>query len=143
MRGFSLLEVLVATTIVAVGVSALAQLAGIATHTQLHANRSTMAALLGQEKIEELLAADASALAPSPSDALGHEIVGYADFIDAAGRSMGGSPAAPPGSAYSRRWSIESLPASRNGIWILQVLVIDLKSRVVSRFTAAKAAKAF
>jgi prepilin-type N-terminal cleavage/methylation domain-containing protein len=143
MRGFSLLEVLVATTIVAIAVSALAQLAGIATHTQRHASRSTMAAVLGQEKIEQLLGEDGSTLAPSPADALGHDVDGFADFIDATGHTMGGSAAAPPGSTYHRRWSIESLPVSRNGLWILQVLVIDLRSRAVTRFTAAKAAKAF
>lgn len=142
MRGFSLLEVLVATTIVAVGVSALAQLVGIATHTQRRASQSTIAAVLAQEKIEELLAEDASNMTSSPADALGHDVDGFADFVDAAGHTMGSGPIAPAGSAYRRRWSIESLPASRNGTWILQVLVVDLRSRATARFTAAKMAKA-
>jgi len=143
MRGFSLLEVLVATTIVAFGVSALAQLVGIATHAQRRATQSTLAAMLAQEKMEELLAEDGGTLAPSPPDALGHDVDGFADFIDTAARTMGGSAVDPPGSAYHRRWSIESLADSRNGTWVLQVLVIDLRSRAVTRFTAAKAAKAF
>jgi prepilin-type N-terminal cleavage/methylation domain-containing protein len=143
MRGFSLLEVLVATTIVAVGVTALAQLVGIATHTQRRATRSTLSAVLAQEKIEELLAEDAGTLVPSPADALGHDVDGFADFIDAAGHTMGRSPVAPPGSAYLRRWSIDSLPGSRNGTWVLQVLVIDLRSRAAIRFTSAKSAKVF
>src|SRR5580765_7774854 len=74
MRGFSLLEVLVATTIVAVGVSALAQLTGIATHANRHARQSTMAAVLAQKKMEELLAEEAGTLTPSPADALGHNV---------------------------------------------------------------------
>jgi prepilin-type N-terminal cleavage/methylation domain-containing protein len=143
MRGFSLLEVLVATTIVAVGVTALAQVVAIATHTQRHSRQSTAAAVLAQEKIEELLARDAGTLSPSPGDALEHDVVGFADFINAAGQPMGESPGASAGSAYHRRWSIEPLPDSRNGTWILQVLVIDLRSRGVTRFTAAKAARTF
>jgi prepilin-type N-terminal cleavage/methylation domain-containing protein len=142
-RGFSLLEVLVATTIVTVGVSALAQLTVLGAHTNLRARHATTAAVLAQDKMEELLAAEAGTLAPSPPDALGHDVDGFADFIDAAGHTMGGSPAAPPGSAYLRRWSIDSLPESRNGAWVLQVFVIDLRSRAAARFTAAKAAKAF
>ena len=143
MRGFSLLEVLVATTIVAVGVSALAQLTGIATHAQRRATQFTLGAVLAQEKMEELLAEDAGTLAPSPAGALDHDVGGFADFIDAVGRSMGGSSTVPPGSAYLRRWSIESLPSSRNGTWGLQVLVTDLRNRAVTRFTAAKPAKVF
>jgi prepilin-type N-terminal cleavage/methylation domain-containing protein len=143
MRGFSLLEVLVATTIVAVGVSALAQLVGIAAHTQRRATQSTLSAVLAQEKIEELLAEDAGTLAPSPADALGHDVDGFADFIDPAGHTLGGSPVAPQGSAYLRRWSIDALPGSRNVTWVLQVLVIDLRSRAATRLTSAKSAKAF
>ena len=92
---------------------------------------------------EELLAEDAGTLAPSPADALGHDADGFADFIDAAGHTLGGSPVAPPGSEYLRRWSIDSLPGSRNVTWVLQVLVIDLRSRAATRFTSAKSAKAF
>ena len=142
MRGFSLLEVLVATTIVAVGVSALAQLAGIATHANRHARQSTMAAVLAQKKMEELLAEEAGTLTPSPADALGHNVDGFADFIDAAGHTIGAGAVTPPGSAYLRRWSIDPLPDSRSGAWILQVLVTDLHSRSIARFTAAKMAKA-
>lgn len=142
MRGFSLLEVLVATTIVAVGVSALAQLAGIATHANRYARQSTMAAVLAQKKMEELLSEDGGTLTPSPADALGHNVDGFADFIDAAGHTIGGGPVTPPGSAYLRRWSIDPLPDSRSGAWILQVLVTDLHSRSIARFTAAKMAKA-
>ena len=142
MRGFSLLEVLVATTIVAVGVSALAQLAGIATHANRHARESTIAAVLAQEKMEELLAEEAGTLTPSPADALGHNVDGFSDFIDAAGHTIGAGTVTLPGSAYVRRWSIDPLPDSRSGAWILQVLVTDVRTRSIARFTVAKMAKA-
>lgn len=141
MRGFSLLEVLVATTIIAVGVSALAQLVGLASHANRHAWQSTMAAVLAQEKVEELLAEDAGTLTPSPADALGHNVDGFADFIDAGGHTIGGGPVTPPGCAYLRRWSIDPPPDSRSGTWILQVLVTDERGRSVARLTAAKMAK--
>lgn len=143
MRGYSLLEVLVATTIVIVGVAALAQLIAFAAHTNLQASRTTMAAILAQRKMEQLLPEAPIGQTPSPTGALGHNVEGYYDFLDQAGHLLGGGPTPPAGHAYLRRWSIDPLPDSPNNTWILQVLVTDLRSRTVARFVAAKAGKAF
>src|SRR5882672_7247946 len=110
MRGFSLLEVLVATTIVMVGVVALAQLVALAAHANLLAKQTTIAAALAQDKTEGLLTNVAGGQPSSPPDTLGHNVDGYCDFVDATGRLLGAGPAAPAGSAYLRRWSIDPLP---------------------------------
>src|ERR1043166_4220241 len=52
--GFSLLEVLVATTMMAVGLTALAQLFALSTRTNHSARTTTYAAVLAQQKMEQL-----------------------------------------------------------------------------------------
>jgi type II secretory pathway pseudopilin PulG len=124
--GFSLLEALVATSIMTVGVAALAQLAGWSLHANAQARRTSIAPVLAQQKVEELVAeAAAGGLAPSPAGTLASDVAGYCDFVDRAGRPLGAAPA--PDSAYARRWSIEPLPSSPAHTSILQVLVIDLR----------------
>ena len=142
MRGFSLLEVLVATTIVIVGVAALAQLMAFAGHANLRGKQTTIAAALAQDKIEEL-PDSAFGQDSSPPDTLDSNVEGYCDFVDAAGRLLGAGPAAPAGSAYLRRWSVDPLPDSINHTSILQVLVADLRGRTLVRFVAAKAGRVF
>jgi prepilin-type N-terminal cleavage/methylation domain-containing protein len=126
--GFSLLEALVATSIMAVGIAALAQLAGLSLYANGQARQTTVAPVLAQQKIEELVAeAAVGGLAPSPAGTLASDVAGYCDFVDRAGRPLGAGPAPPADSAYARRWSIEPLPASPAHTSILQVLVIDLR----------------
>jgi type II secretory pathway pseudopilin PulG len=141
MRGFSLLEVLVATTIVIVGVAALAQLVTLAAHANLRGKQTTIAAALAQEKLEELLPDRAFGQDSSPPGTLDSNVEGYCDFVDPAGRLLGAGPAAPAGSAYLRRWSVDPLPDSINHTSILQVLVADLRGRTLVRFVAAKAGR--
>ena len=127
-KGFSLLEALIATSIMAVGVAALAQLAGLSLYANVQARQTTVAPVLARQKIEELVAeAAVGGLAPSPAGTLASDVAGYCDFVDRAGRPLGAGPSPPAESAYARRWSIEPLPASPAHTSILQVLVIDLR----------------
>jgi type II secretory pathway pseudopilin PulG len=148
-RGFSLLEVLFATTILIVGVAGLAQLFAMSTRTNTSARATTFAAVLAQQKMEQLRSltwgfdnaglplTDTSTdttgatesptggrgLTPSPSGTLGANTDGYCDFVDGNGQSVGGGTAPPPSAVYIRRWSIEPLPTNPNNTLVLQVLV--------------------
>src|SRR5437870_3172963 len=53
-RGFSLLEVLIATTILATAVTALAQLFAVSTRANANARTTTFASVLAQQKMEQL-----------------------------------------------------------------------------------------
>src|SRR5947209_696348 len=121
-RGFSLLEVLFATTILTVAVAGLGQLFALAARANVNARTTTYATLLAQQKMEQLRsltwgfdalglplsdtstditcvperAAVGSGLTPSPaSGTLGTNVPGYCDFVDGAGISIG-TGATPP-----------------------------------------------
>jgi prepilin-type N-terminal cleavage/methylation domain-containing protein len=120
-RGFSLLEVLVAISILAVGVSAGAQLFLLAASANTRARLTTLASTLAQQKMEELLSA---APAPSPEGSLGTDIPGYYDMLDAGGRA--------PGSVFTRRWAVESLPEHPGEAFVFQVLVTSDPERATA-----------
>lgn len=107
-RGFSLLEVLIATTILTVSFAALAELCAMATRTNRSARTTTYAVILAQQKMEQLRSltwgfdaiglpltdtttdttvvperdAGGTGLSLSPADALGRNTDGYVDYLD-------------------------------------------------------------
>ena len=91
-RGFSLVEVLIATTITVVGLTGLAHLFVVASAANRAARVRTMAVMLARDKMEELLGSDS-------------DIAGGADFIGGRGEWLGDSP---PGAVFVRRWSVSS-----------------------------------
>jgi len=158
-QGFSLLEVLTATTIMAVGLTALAQMFVVSTNSNHSAKATTYAAVLAEQKMEQLRAlswtfdnlglpltdsqtnttvspeqaAGGVGLTPSPIGTLSRDTTGYCDYVDKNGVTLGGGaanpPAAPPGTTYIRRWSIEPLPTNPNNTIVLQVLVTRWRDR--------------
>lgn len=127
-EGFSLIEVLVATAVVTVGVASLAQLFVAAAHTNRLAQTTSTTLLLAEQKMEQLRGETASSA--SPSDALSVDTRGYIDYLDTTGTSLATDSLTPPaGTAYVRRWSIEPLPGSPVNTVVLQVLVIPWPSR--------------
>lgn len=154
-RGFSLVEVLFALVVLSVAVGGLAQLFTVAARTTARARETTYAAVLAQQKMEQLrglaygfdpvgrpvtdtdsdiavlpeLPGGGVGLQPSPPGALAANTIGYVDYVDARGGLLGGGGAvAPRGTAYIRRWSIEPLPSSGNTI-VIQVLVTRARPR--------------
>lgn len=156
--GFSLPETLVATVLLATAIASSAHLFVIATQSNLAAQRSTFAATLAQEKMEQLrglawgfdeiglpindyttnLAVDppepedGQGLSQSPDNSLSANVDGYVDYLDRHGNSLGGGANVPDGTQYVRRWSVEPLPTNPNNTLILQVLVFNVGARADS-----------
>ena len=148
--GFSLVEVLVATGILAASLVTLAQLFAMSTRSNIASRSTTYAAVLAQQKMEELRGltwgfdlaglpvSDTSTntavspeqpnggtgLSPSPQTALNENTNGYVDYVDQFGAKIGTGGTTPPsGAIYTRRWSVQPLPTNPNNTLVLQVLV--------------------
>jgi hypothetical protein len=147
---------LFAATVLTVALAGLAQLFAVATRANSSARATTYAAILAQQKMEQLrnltyafdsrglpltdvetditvvpeLPNGGTGLQPSPAGALGANTVGYVDYLDANGISLGGLAAIPPpGAVYIRRWSVEPLPLNPDNTIVLQVLVMRARNR--------------
>jgi len=153
--GFSIVEVLVATGLLASALVALAQLFAIATTANASARSSTITMMLAEQKIEQLralqytfdraglpvqdietdlavyppLATGGKGLSPHTDNTLQDNTNGYVDYLDHYGRTLGGGTVVPDGTAYIRRWSVEPLPTNPNNVIILQVLVTRERDR--------------
>ena len=153
--GFSLIEVLVATLLLAMALASLAQLFAVSTTSNMGARTTTFTAVLAQQKLEELRAltwgfdtqglpisdistntavspetpTGGTGLAPSPGGTLGSNVNGYVDYVDQFGNKLGGGAAPPQNTVYVRRWSVEPLPSNPNNTVILQVLVFKNRDR--------------
>jgi len=151
--GFSLLEVLCATTILTTALVALAQLFAVSTRANTGARATTFSSVLAQQKMEQLrgltwgfdslglpltdtatnttsaaeTATGGKGLTPSPAGVLGANTDGYCDFLNGNGLSLGGGAngiTPPAGAVYTRRWSIEPLPTNPNNTLVLQVMTM-------------------
>lgn len=103
-RGCSLIEALIATTILATGVASLAQLFTLAIGSNLSATHRTHAAMLAAQKIEELRGLE------------------WAASLETAGADRVGE--------YTRRWSVDPLPGSPDSAVIIDVVVSWNQSRM-------------
>jgi prepilin-type N-terminal cleavage/methylation domain-containing protein len=119
-RGFSLIEAVVAATIIAVALGALGRVTLAAARANSAGRSVTVAVLAARQKMEGLraLSVDHPSLAASPPEALLTNTTGYHDLLDADGR-----PAAPANAAFDRRWLIEPLDDSPGRAVLLQVRV--------------------
>ena len=153
--GFTLIETLVATGILAVSLTALAQMFAISVQNNLVARNSSYTSILAVQKMEQLrgltygfdtlglpitdsatdtsvtpeAATGGTGLAPSPSNTIRANTNGYVDYLDHNGTSLGGGTVVPNGTAFIRRWMVEPLPTNPNNTIILQVLVTRRRDR--------------
>ena len=152
--GFSLVETLVASMLLATALVSVAHLMVVATRGNMSAQKSTFASTLAAEKMEQLrglawgfdeiglpindyvtnLAVDPPTqdgvgLSPSPGDSLSSNIDGFVDYVDRFGNTLGGGAAPAGDTVYVRRWSVEPLPTNPNNTLIFQVLVFSLRDR--------------
>jgi len=156
--GFSLVETLVASAILAVGLVSLAELFAIAIKANTAARNGSVTMILAVQKIEQLRSltwgydtagspisdrttdttvspersTGGTGLSPSPSDTLRQNTGGYIDYLDASGNLLGGGTVPPVGTSYLRRWSIEPVPTDPNDALLLQVLVTRRSDRGVA-----------
>src|SRR5438128_755994 len=155
-RGFSILETLVATTIMIVAVASLGQLFAVSTQRNKSAKNTGFAAVLAQQKMEQLRGLTwgfdtlglpttdtttdttvvpespngGTGLSPAPAGTLRQNTLGFVDYLDAQGRSLGGTTTNTPATAvYIRRWAVEPLPTNPNNTIVIQVLVTRHRNR--------------
>lgn len=134
----------------------LAQMFGLSTRSNVGSRNTTYAAVLAEQKVEELraltwgfdsaglpltdstsntavtpeLPTGGSGLDPSPLSALQENTDGYVDYVDSYGNKVGTGGQTPPNeAAYTRRWSITPLPTNPNNTLIIQVLVTKSRDR--------------
>jgi type II secretory pathway pseudopilin PulG len=152
--GFSLIEMIVATGLLAGAVATLGQLFAIAVANNVSSRSGSYATVLAAQKMEQLrglawgfdlsglpvadLTSDTAAavetpaggtgLSPSPAGTLTRNTAGYVDYVDRFGRILGGGETIPPRAVFTRRWSVEPLPGSPDSL-LLQVLVTTRSTR--------------
>jgi prepilin-type N-terminal cleavage/methylation domain-containing protein len=146
-RGFTLLEVVIALSLVCVALLAVAPLFASSVEGMAAARRQTLSVLLASARLEQLRAltfvwdeedrpitdvstdlsmehprAGGSGLAPAGADSLRSSIAGFVDYLDGQGRWVGNDPSPPADAAFVRRWSIDRFGGSSD-VLVLQVLV--------------------
>jgi Tfp pilus assembly protein PilV len=96
-RGFSLIEAIITTGLLAGAIVMLAHLITVCAGTNAVAHHRTMAALLAQQKLEELRA-----------EAILNEVPRIDEFLDAEGGLLCPAADACAGAVYLRQWSVQS-----------------------------------
>ena len=117
-RGFSLLEVLVATTIMTVAIVSLAQVLALATTLNASAGRTTFAAVLAAQKIETLRGLNWDALQRS----IGRSI----DYLD----RTGAVAADPEAAAFTCESIVEPRVEDATNLVSVQVIVRSAREAV-------------
>ncbi len=140
--GFSLVETLVATSILVTALAGVAQLFLYSVRFTREMGVRDTAVLAAQSKLEWLTArafgygpdgdeVTDPALAPSPPDALIEDTPGYVDLLD-----VDGDPAAQGGGRLVRRWTITPWEGGSPNVLALEVCVFRAPAAAVPREAA-------
>ena len=125
--GFSLVEVMIATGILAVGLVSLVQLSLLAQAANRSAALVTVGALLAQDKMEQLRGL------PWPDTT-----TSCCEYFDVHGAPLPGA-GAPAGTAFVRRWAIEPLSTLPEAARVLQVWVAPPRGAAPVRLVSIRA----
>lgn len=133
VKGFSLVEVLVAMALLATTALGLAELFALSDRVTLASRVDTVATMAAQSKMAQLRAlswrfdpagvpVSDPGLAISPASSLTTSTDGYVDYVDAGGAILGAGVEVPPEAVYLRRWQVRSLPFDPADTLVLQVM---------------------
>jgi prepilin-type N-terminal cleavage/methylation domain-containing protein len=151
-RGFTLVEVLVASALLIVAATGLAQLVAIGARANHRAKGLTTTAFLAAQKMEQLrslswvydevgglrsdmstdvsrepLAGGGLGLSITPSGSLEQSLDGCADYVDAAGHWLGTGTRPPGNSVFVRRWAVRPFASDPSHTRVLIVLAAALE----------------
>jgi type II secretory pathway pseudopilin PulG len=166
-RGFSLLEAIIASGLLAVSLAALGQMFAVSVANNRSAQAASYATVLAQQKMEQLrgltwgfdtlglpvsdTTSDTTApvetptggtgLSPSPAGTLTSSTDGWVDYVDRSGNALGGGTALPPGTVYIRRWAVEPLPSNPTDTVVIRVFVTARVGRGDARLISLKTRK--
>jgi hypothetical protein len=116
----------------------MAELVRLAVSTNVRARAGSLSAILAAQKMEQLrslawefdmsgAAVNDAGLQSSPWS-LQRNTPGFVDHVDGDGVVVGQGVEAPESAVYTRRWSIEPLPANVEHVVLLQVIVTGTQS---------------
>lgn len=114
--GFTLVEVLISTLVLTIGLVAMAQLLAVSTVMHMDSRQASTASQLAQAKVEELMKlnlATAAAVQITASDSLASNVTNYFDT---------------PQPDVTRRWRVQAGPAA--GTRLVTVRVINIRAKV-------------
>jgi len=162
LSGFTLIEVLVAMTLMVIICLGVAPLFAIAVRDARTARMQTIAVILAASKLEQLRSltwayetrpamtpilrtdvttnlsgalptSDGAGLAESPPDTLDANTPPYVDYLDAYGAWKGTGPDPAAGAQFIRRWAVHRDPLDPERSVVLQVLVVSVAEERVRR----------
>ena len=125
--GFSLVEVMVATGVFAVGLVSLVQLALLAQAANRSAALVTAATMLAQNKMEQLRGLSW----PDARDSC-------CEYFDVHGGELPGGAGPPVGTAFVRRWTIDPVAAFPESARVLQVWVTPARGAAPVRLVSVR-----
>ncbi|MGH7122039.1 MAG: type IV pilus modification PilV family protein [Acetobacteraceae bacterium] len=148
-RGFTLVEVLVAMSILLAAAGSLVELLAVSARASRTAQRMARASALANARLEQLQglawgvrpdgrlfgddttdlsvqpwSAAGVGLGLSPPGVLDANTPGWVDFLDAQGRWLATGERAPPGTVYVRRWAITAPSEDPENTRLVQVIVL-------------------
>jgi type II secretory pathway pseudopilin PulG len=135
-RGFTLVEVLIAMSVLMAAVGTLLEVASASAHASRVAYQLSLASVLAGSRLEALERLPWSGLDLSPPGTLDRDVAGYVDYLDGAGQVVPSGGEAQGDTPYVRRWAITRPAGSGwtdlDDVRVIQVIVL-VDARAVRR----------